>query len=152
MKCPFCNATDTRVLDSRTTDDATSIRRRRECNVCGKRFTTYERYFESPIIVIKNNGNRETFDREKVKRGIIKACEKRPISLSTIEEMVANVEAKIRNSMKDEIPSSSIGEMVMEELFQRDEVAYVRFASVYREFADLDHFRTELDNILQKKK
>jgi len=152
MKCPFCQHSETRVIDSRTTDDQSSIRRRRECLNCDKRFTTYEKIYALPLIVIKDDGNRETFDRDKIKRGIIKACEKRPISLSTIEEMVNNIETKIRNSMQEEIPSSLIGEAVMEELFNHDEVAYVRFASVYRKFADLERFKEELDNLLQKKK
>ncbi|MFP4456171.1 MAG: transcriptional regulator NrdR [Clostridia bacterium] len=152
MKCPFCQFSETRVIDSRTTDDQSSIRRRRECLNCGKRFTTYEKIYELPLIVIKDDGNRETFDRDKIKHGIIKACEKRPISLSEIEQMVNNIETKIRNSMQEEIPSSQIGEAVMEELFNQDEVAYVRFASVYRKFADLERFKEELDNLLQKKK
>lgn len=151
MRCPFCQFADTKVVDSRTTDDHNSIRRRRECLNCGKRFTTYEKIYGIPLIVIKDDGTRETFDRDKIKRGIIKACEKRPIALATIEQMVANIEATIRNTMQEEIHSSLIGEAVMEELFKHDEVAYVRFASVYRKFADLERFKEELDNLLQKK-
>jgi transcriptional repressor NrdR len=140
------------VIDSRTTDDQSSIRRRRECINCSKRFTTYEKIYELPLMVIKNDGKRETFDRDKIKYGIIKACEKRPISMSDIDQMVTNIEAKIRNTMQEEVASSKIGEAVMEELFNFDEVAYVRFASVYRKFADLERFKEELDDLLQKKK
>ena len=152
MRCPFCQHSETRVIDSRTTDDQSSIRRRRECTNCSKRFTTYEKIYELPLMVIKNDGKRETFDRDKIKYGIIKACEKRPISMSDIDQMVTNIEAKIRNTMQEEVASSKIGEAVMEELFNFDEVAYVRFASVYRKFADLERFKEELDDLLQKKK
>ncbi len=152
MRCPFCQHSETRVIDSRTTDDQSSIRRRRECINCSKRFTTYEKIYELPLMVIKNDGKRETFDRDKIKYGIIKACEKRPISMSDIDQMVTNIEAKIRNTMQEEVASSKIGEAVMEELFNFDEVAYVRFASVYRKFADLERFKEELDDLLQKKK
>lgn len=151
MRCPFCQFDETKVVDSRTTEDRQSVRRRRECLECGKRFTTYEKIYELPIIVVKNDGRRETFNRNKIIHGLMKACEKRPIALSDIEEIARRVELRIRNLMLEEIPSSAVGEAVMDELFESDEVAYVRFASVYREFADLERFKEELDNLLSRK-
>ena len=151
MKCPFCGYGDSKVLDTRPTDEGNTIRRRRECLNCQKRFTTYEKIEQSPIMVIKKDGNRQAFDREKIIRGMIKSCEKRPVSAANIEEAVNNIEKKIENSMKKEISSLEVGEMVMEELKDLDEVSYVRFASVYREFKDLQSFVDELENFVKKK-
>lgn len=150
MKCPFCGEPDTKVLDSRATDEGTSIRRRRECPRCGQRFTTYERMEKSPLVVVKKDGRREAFDREKLLRGILKACEKRPIPLSRLEEMVNQIERELAGRLDSEIPSSQIGEMVMERLKEIDEVAYVRFASVYRQFGDLNRFMQELKKLLHE--
>ena len=151
MKCPFCGYDDSKVLDTRPTDEGNTIRRRRECLNCKKRFTTYEKIEQSPIMVIKKDGNRQAFDREKIIRGMIKSCEKRPVSAADIEEAVNNIEKKIENSMKKEISSLEVGEMVMDELKDLDEVSYVRFASVYREFKDLQSFMDELKNFVKKK-
>ena len=151
MKCPFCGYDDSKVLDTRPTDEGNTIRRRRECLNCQKRFTTYEKNEQSPIMVIKKDGNRQAFDREKIIRGMIKSCEKRPVSAADIEEAVNNIEKKIENSMKKEISSLEVGEMVMDELKDLDEVSYVRFASVYREFKDLQSFIDELENFVKKK-
>ena len=151
MKCPFCGYDDSKVLDTRPTDEGNTIRRRRECLNCQKRFTTYEKIEQSPIMVIKKDGNRQAFDREKIIRGMIKSCEKRPVSAADIEEAVNNIEKKIENSMKKEISSLEVGEMVMDELKDLDEVSYVRFASVYREFKDLRSFIDELENFVKKK-
>lgn len=151
MKCPFCGYGDSKVLDTRPTDEGNTIRRRRECLNCQKRFTTYEKIEQSPIMVIKKDGNRQAFDREKIIRGMIKSCEKRPVSAADIEEAVNNIEKKIENSMKKEISSLEVGEMVMDELKDLDEVSYVRFASVYREFKDLQSFVDELENFVKKK-
>ena len=152
MKCPFCGYNDSKVLDTRPTDEGSTIRRRRECLNCNKRFTTYEKIEQSPIMVIKKDGNRQAFDRERIIRGMIKSCEKRPVSANDIEEAVNNIEKKIENSMKKEISSLEIGEMVMDELKDLDEVSYVRFASVYREFKDLQSFVDELESFVKKKK
>ena len=151
MKCPFCGYDDSKVLDTRPTDEGNTIRRRRECLKCQKRFTTYEKIEQSPIMVIKKDGNRQAFDREKIIRGMIKSCEKRPVSAADIEEAVNNIEKKIENSIKKEISSLEVGEMVMDELKDLDEVSYVRFASVYREFKDLQSFIDELENFVKKK-
>ncbi|KXB71842.1 MULTISPECIES: transcriptional regulator NrdR [Peptoniphilus] len=151
MKCPFCGYDDSKVLDTRPTDEGNTIRRRRECLKCQKRFTTYEKIEQSPIMVIKKDGNRQAFDREKIIRGMIKSCEKRPVSAADIEEAVNNIEKKIENSMKKEVSSLEVGEMVMDELKDLDEVSYVRFASVYREFKDLQSFIDELENFVKKK-
>lgn len=151
MKCPFCGCDDSKVLDTRPTDEGYTIRRRRECLSCQKRFTTYEKIEKSPIMVIKKDGNRQAFDREKIIRGMIKSCEKRPVSISEIEDAVNNIEKKIENSMRKEIISLEIGDMVMDELKDLDEVSYVRFASVYREFKDLQSFMDELKNFVKKK-
>lgn len=151
MKCPFCGYDDSKVLDTRPTDEGYTIRRRRECLKCQKRFTTYEKIEKSPVMVIKKDGNRQSFDREKIIRGMIKSCEKRPVSADEIEEAVNNIEKKIENSMRREITSLEVGEMVMDELKDLDEVSYVRFASVYREFKDLQSFVDELENFVKKK-
>ncbi|MDU5595694.1 MAG: transcriptional regulator NrdR [Peptoniphilus lacydonensis] len=151
MKCPFCGCDDSKVLDTRPTDEGYTIRRRRECLNCQKRFTTYEKIEKSPIMVIKKDGNRQAFDREKIIRGMIKSCEKRPVSISEIENAVNNIEKRIENSMRKEITSLEIGDMVMDELKDLDEVSYVRFASVYREFKDLQSFMDELKNFVKKK-
>lgn len=150
MKCPFCGYDDSKVLDTRPTDEGYTIRRRRECLKCQKRFTTYEKIEQSPVMVIKKDGNRQAFDRDKIVRGMIKSCEKRPVSADEIEEAVNNIEKKIENSMRREITSLEIGEMVMDELKDLDEVSYVRFASVYREFKDLQSFVDELENFVKK--
>ncbi|MBE3519560.1 MAG: transcriptional repressor NrdR [Firmicutes bacterium] len=151
MKCPFCGHPDSRVLESRSIEDMTAIRRRRECPECGKRFTTYERVEMSPILVVKKDGRREVFDRNKIRAGMIRACEKRPVSMETLEEAAAEVEARVRASGKNEVTSREIGELVMDKLREIDEVAYVRFASVYREFADLHRFTEEIERILREK-
>ena len=151
MKCPFCGYDYSKVLDTRPTDEGYTIRRRRECLKCQKRFTTYEKIEQSPVMVIKKDGNRQAFDRDKIIRGMIKSCEKRPVSADEIEEAVNNIEKKIENSMRREITSLEIGEMVMDELKDLDEVSYVRFASVYREFKDLQSFVDELENFVKKK-
>lgn len=150
MKCPFCGEPDTKVLDSRATDEGTSIRRRRECPRCGQRFTTYERIEKSPLVVVKKDGRREAFEREKLLRGILKACEKRPIPLSRLEEAVDHIEKELAGRLDSETPSSQIGEMVMDRLKEIDEVAYVRFASVYRQFGDLNRFMQELKKLIHE--
>lgn len=150
MKCPFCSHQESKVIDSRPTEDNT-IRRRRECIKCKGRFTTYEKIESSPIMVIKKDDTRQAFDRDKIINGMIKSCEKRPVSREDIENAVDKIEKKIQNTMKKEVSSREIGEMVMEELKNLDEVSYVRFASVYREFKDLQSFVDELEKILNKK-
>lgn len=147
MKCIYCGAEESKVLDSRNSEESNSIRRRRECLVCGRRFTTYETIETTPILVIKNDGSRQSFDPEKLKSGIIKACEKRPVSMSQIDNVVNTIEKQIQNKLTQEIKSSQLGEMVMDALKGLDEVAYVRFASVYRQFKDLDSFKKLLDNM-----
>ena len=147
MKCMYCGHTDSKVIDSRPSDDGTAIRRRRECNNCGKRFTTYETIETTPILVIKTNGNRQAFDANKLKNGIIKSCEKRPVPMYKIDELVENIQKKIYNSLEQEVSSKKIGEMVMEGLKEIDEVAYVRFASVYRSFKDISTFMKELEKL-----
>ena len=147
MKCIYCGAEESKVLDSRNSEESNAIRRRRECLVCGRRFTTYETIETTPILVIKNDGSRQSFDPEKLKRGIINACEKRPVSMSQIENIVGTIEKQIQNKLTQEVKSSQLGEMVMDALKGIDEVAYVRFASVYRQFKDLDSFKKLLDNM-----
>ncbi len=147
MKCIYCGGEESKVLDSRNSDETNSIRRRRECLVCGRRFTTYETIETTPILVIKNDGSRQSFSAEKLKAGIIKACEKRPVSISQIENIVSTIEKQIQNKLTKEIKSSQLGEMVMDALKDLDEVAYVRFASVYRQFKDLESFKKLLDNM-----
>ena len=150
MKCPYCEFLESKVVDSRPTDEGQTIRRRRECISCGKRFTTYEKFEEIPIIVVKKDGNRQIYDRNKLLNGIIKSCEKRPVSINTIEKIVDDVEKKLSNSLEKEITSIEIGEMVMNKLKDVDEVSYVRFASVYRQFKDLNTFMEELKKILNE--
>ena len=140
MKCIYCGNTESKVLDSRSSDETNSIRRRRECLSCGKRFTTYETVETTPLLVIKNDNSRQSFDSEKLKRGIIRACEKRPVSMSQIDIMVGDIEKTLYNTLDQEVSSTRIGELVMEHLKKVDEVSYIRFASVYRKFADLTHF------------
>ena len=137
MKCPFCDNLDTKVIDSRPKEDGHAIRRRRECEVCGKRFTTYEKIEENIVMVIKKDGRREAFDRNKLINGIVKACEKRPVAVADMERVVDEIEKQINNEMSKEVESTRIGEMLMEALKELDEVAYVRFASVYRQFTVL---------------
>ncbi|WP_353094047.1 transcriptional regulator NrdR [Tissierella praeacuta] len=150
MKCPFCSYFESKVVDSRPTDEGQTIRRRRECIKCNKRFTTYEKIEEIPLIIVKKNGNRESYDRNKLLNGIIKACEKRPVSMSTIENVVDEVEKNLDNSLQREVKSEKIGEIVMDRLKDIDEVSYVRFASVYRQFKDLNSFMEELKKILDE--
>jgi len=148
MRCPYCGHDDTRVLDSRPTEEGAAVRRRRECTQCGERFTTYEKVETTPFVVVKRDGRREAFDREKIIRGVLVACEKRPVSLDQIEELVSGVEKELRSRYERELGSNEIGELVMERLRDLDDVAYVRFASVYRQFKDLHTFRQELDRLL----
>ncbi len=150
MKCPFCTHDDTRVVDSRLGKEGNNIRRRRECIECERRFTTYERVEESLPLVIKKDGRREVFDRQKIISGIQRACEKRPVSIATIEKVVDQMEVKLQESGEKEIAASRIGEAIMEALQSLDEVAYVRFASVYRQFRDINEFMSELTDILAK--
>ena len=152
MKCIFCGCTDSKVIDSRSTDEGRTIRRRRECMQCGKRFTTYETIETTPILVIKSGGNRQAFDPHKIKNGIIKACEKRPVSMSKIDKLVEDVKKQIFNSLEQEISSKRIGEMVMDGLKSIDEVAYVRYASVYRQFTDISSFMNELEALMKENK
>lgn len=151
MKCPFCDYYESKVIDSRPTDEGQAIRRRRECIKCGKRFTTYEKIEDIPLVVIKKDGNRQSYNRNKLLTGIIRACEKRPVSMKVIEDMVDEIEKSLFNSMEREITTDLIGEMVMNRLKNIDEVAYVRFASVYRQFKDLNTFMDELKKILDEK-
>lgn len=151
MKCPYCGNPDTRVIDSRPAEDGSSIRRRRSCDTCGKRFTTYEKVETIPLIVIKKDNNREQYDRGKIEKGILQACYKRPVPAEVIRKTVEQIETEIFNREEKEIPSKVIGEIVMHTLKDLDEVAYVRFASVYREFKDVNTFMEELKSILDKK-
>lgn len=148
MKCPFCDNIDTKVIDSRPADDGHAIRRRRVCGKCDSRFTTYEKVEEVILMVIKRDGSRQAFDRMKVMNGIVKACEKRPVSMDTIEYMVDQIERGLNNMMKKEVESSFIGELIMKQLREVDQVAYVRFASVYRDFADVETFVAEIEKLL----
>ncbi|MDO5382987.1 MAG: transcriptional regulator NrdR [Eubacteriales bacterium] len=148
MKCPFCGKDNTKVIDSRPTDDS-SIRRRRQCDECGKRFTTYEKVETLPLIVVKKDNNREPYDREKIVAGIVRSCHKRPVSITQINEMVDDIESQIFNMGDKEIPTTTIGTIVMDKLKDVDEVAYVRFASVYREFKDVNTFMDEIKKILK---
>jgi transcriptional repressor NrdR len=148
MKCPYCSHDQDKVVDSRPTDEGTAIRRRRECLSCGARFTTYEKVESSPLIVIKRHGEREPFDRDKIIAGMTKACEKRPIPAAVIDNAAKEIENTIRNSLKREISSEQVGELVMSQLKTIDQVAYVRFASVYREFKDVESFMVELQTLL----
>lgn len=148
MKCPYCSASDSKVIDSRPTEDGEKIRRRRECLKCGRRFTTYEIVERVPIIVVKKDGSREEFDRQKLLGGMLRACEKRPVSYQMLESAVENIEQAIRAGYEQEVTSIYIGELAMAELKKVDEVAYVRFASVYRQFSDINTFMEELREIL----
>ena len=147
MKCIYCGNEESKVLDSRNSDETNAIRRRRECLNCGRRFTTYETIETVPILVIKNDGSRQSFDASKLKNGMIKACEKRPVSMSQIDHVVDEIEKSIQNKLTQEIKSSQLGEMVMEALKKLDVVAYVRFASVYRQFKDIESFKKLLENM-----
>ena len=149
MKCPFCNHENTRVIDSRPAEDNNSIRRRRVCDECGKRFTTYEKIETIPLIIIKKDNNRETYDRAKIEAGVLRACHKRPVSAQQITTLVDEIENEVFNMEEKEIPSDAIGELVMNKLKNLDAVAYVRFASVYREFKDINTFMDELKKVLK---
>ncbi|MDF2672046.1 MAG: nrdR [Clostridiales bacterium] len=151
MKCPFCNHIETKVIDSRPTEDNASIRRRRECLNCQKRFTTYEKVEDIPVYVVKKDGSREPFDKRKIMTGLIRSCEKRAVSISVIEGIADDVEKQIYNSMQQEVTSNLIGELIMKKLKKIDDVAYVRFASVYRQFKDINTFMDELQKILKEK-
>ncbi len=151
MRCPFCEEPDTKVIDSRPTEEGHAIRRRRECVKCGKRFTTYEKVEEILFMVVKRDGRRESFDRNKILNGIIRACEKRPVSLEQMENVVSDIERTLNNMMEKEISSEFIGEVVMDHLKDLDEVAYVRFASVYRQFKDVGTFVAEIEKFLKDK-
>ena len=150
MKCPFCGFEESKVIDSRPTDEGQRIRRRRECLDCGKRFTTYEIIESLPIIVIKKDKSREAFNRDKLMTGLLRACEKRPVSIDTLDNMIDEIETVLQNSLDREVSSEKIGELVMEKLKTIDEVAYVRFASVYRQFKDINTFMRELNKHLEK--
>ena len=150
MKCPFCGHDDSKVVDSRPTDEGTSIRRRRECLKCLKRFTTYETVERMPLMLVKRDGTRQPYDRQKLLGGLVKACEKRPVSLMQLEQIVDNVEQRVFSALESEDSSKTIGELVMEQLRSVDEVAYVRFASVYRQFKDINTFMDELKKMLDK--
>lgn len=152
MRCPFCGAEELKVIDSRPSIENNTIRRRRECIDCSSRFTTYERIEDVSLMVVKKDANREEFNRSKLIRGIVRACEKRPVSAQQIEDVVTRIEQKLANQMKKEVSSQEIGELVMEELKRLDEVAYVRFASVYKSFRDIDTFVLELRKMLNEKK
>ncbi len=151
MKCPYCQYSESKVIDSRPTDEDEKIRRRRECIRCGKRLTTYEIVETTPLMVMKKDGTIEPFNREKLLNGLLRACEKRPVSLKRLEQMVDEIEQKLKNSLEGEVSSRAIGELAMEELRGIDQVAYVRFASVYREFQDINSFMEELRKILDEK-
>lgn len=150
MKCPFCSYRDSRVIDSRAVEDGTSIRRRRECPDCGRRFTTYEKYEETPLVVSKKDGRRELFDAKKLLGGLLKAFEKRPVPYERVQEIADSVERELRMNGESEVESTRIGELVMQHLEETDQIAYVRFASVYRQFADVKNFMQELERIMHK--
>ena len=152
MRCLYCDCTESKVIDSRSAPDDRMIRRRRECTACGRRFTTYETIEVAPVLVVKNNGTRQSYNAEKVRNGIIKACEKRPVPIAVIDEIVADISKQVYNSMESEITTKVIGEMVMERLKKTDEVAYVRYASVYRSFKDLSSFMSELKQMMKADK
>ena len=149
MRCPFCGFAETKVIDSRAADEGSSIRRRRECSSCAKRFTTYEMVEEIPLMVVKKDGRREMFDRSKIINGLLRACEKRPVSLDMVEALADKVEKEIRNGLEREVRTVHIGEMIMRNLKEIDQVAYVRFASVYRQFADIQNFMQELEHLMK---
>ena len=151
MKCPFCSYNESKVIDSRPAEEGASIRRRRECLSCAKRFTTYETVESLPMVVVKKDGSRQSFDRQKVLGGMLRACEKRPVPLASLERIAEEIEQDLQNSMEREISTEAIGERVMERLRTVDQVAYVRFASVYRQFKDIDTFMAELNKLLSEK-
>ena len=151
MRCMYCDCTESKVIDSRSADDDTTIRRRRECIGCGRRFTTYETIEVTPVLVVKSDGNRQAFDVGKIKRGIVKACEKRPVPADKIDRLAEEIAKRVYNSMESEVTSKEIGELVMEGLKELDEVAYVRYASVYRSFKDISSFMAELQKMMEKK-
>ena len=151
MKCPYCGNLESKVVDSRPSDEGSSIRRRRECLECHRRFTTYETMESLPLVVIKRDGSRQTFDKSKVLSGMLRACEKRPVAFDTLERIANEIEQTLQNQMDREVTSTRIGELVMERLKQVDEVAYVRFASVYRQFKDIGTFMAELSKLLEEK-
>ena len=151
MKCPFCSYEESKVIDSRPTDEGEKIRRRRECIQCGRRFTTYEIIESVPVVVVKKDGSREVFDRNKLFNGMLKSCEKRPVSIDTIESAVNDIELQLQNSLDREVTTIHIGELAMDKLKEIDEVAYVRFASVYRQFKDINTFMDELAKLLSEK-
>ncbi len=150
MRCPYCNAPESKVIDSRPTDESNSIRRRRECLGCGKRFTTCETVESVPLVVVKKDGSRQSFDKQKILNSMLRACDKRSVSLDTLERAVSDIEQRLLNSMDREIPTDRVGELVMDALKGIDQVAYVRFASVYRQFQDIDTFMAELNKLLGK--
>lgn len=151
MKCPYCSCQEDKVIDSRPTDEGATIRRRRECLNCHKRYTTYEKVESLPIMVVKKDGTRQPYEREKIRKGILRACEKRSVSVDQIEKVLDSIEYHICNSLEREVTSEFIGELVMEKIRELDEVAYVRFASVYRQFKDINTFMTELNKLLNEK-
>lgn len=151
MHCPFCGNDETKVLDSRQVEEGTAVRRRRECDRCLRRFTTFEKFEDSPLLVVKKDGRREEFHRSKMMAGMLRACEKRPISTEQIEDVAYAIEKTLRNSHEREVSSAEVGEAVLEQLFDLDEVAYIRFASVYREFRDIQRFMEELDELIKKR-
>ena len=151
MHCPFCGNEDTKVQDSRQVEEGTAVRRRRECERCLRRFTTFEKFEDSPLIVVKKEGRREEFSRSKMMAGMLRACEKRPISTEQIEDAAYAIEKTLRNSNEREVSSAQVGEAVLEQLFELDEVAYIRFASVYRQFRDIQRFMEELHELIEKR-
>ena len=151
MKCPYCGHPESKVVDSRPADEGASIRRRRECLGCGKRFTTYETMERLPLVVVKKDGSRQQFDRAKIINGVIRACEKRPVTFDTVEKLAEDIELELQNSLERETDTQTIGKMVMDRLKKIDEVAYVRFASVYRQFKDINTFMAELNKLLDDK-
>lgn len=151
MRCPFCQSDETKVLDSRQIEAGTAIRRRRECEVCSRRFTTYEKYEDVQLIVVKKGGTREPFSRHKIMNGLLKACEKRPVSTEQLEIVVSDIERQLRDMNEREVDSNIIGEAIMNRLFEIDEIAYIRFASVYRQFRDIQRFMEELDQLVKNK-
>ena len=151
MRCPFCHHPESRVLDSRPTDEGAVIRRRRECLACGERFTTYEKVEQAPLLVVKRDGRREPFNRQKIVRGLLTACEKRPVSVEELERLALDVERELRSRFEREVTSMEIGDLVMQRLRDLDEIAYVRFASVYLQFHDLQRFREEVDRLMQQR-
>ncbi len=152
MRCPYCNYSESKVIDSRPAEEGTTIRRRRECLSCGKRFTTYEIMEQLPLLVIKRDGSRQSFDRVKVINGMVKACEKRPVPMEQIEKVADEIEQELQSSLEREVSSAQIGEMIMDRLKDLDQVAYVRFASVYRQFKDINTFLEELNKLLKESK